>query len=236
MYITGNDPQYLEGLLDAVGIKDDMIVGYAKPVPNSKRPGFSEVYRNKHRFETLVENVHPLLNTHYKIFEHGVAINGNKPCFGSVSVLKDGSRGPYVYETYNQIDKRRRNLGSGIFYVLQNNKFQPSPEIQDKIKHHGNTGDSFVVTLFSHNRKEWCITDLACSSYSIANTALYDTLGPSTSNYILELTESPVIVCSKSKIPMIIDMKRNNPTGLANLTTIISMDDLSEEFPPPPRL
>lgn len=226
MSVVEADHQSIDKSVQDAATTDDVDLAFAKPLPNSKIPGYSEVYRNTRFFNKLIHYIHPYLDTHYKLFIHGIKVHADEPCFGEVSVLADGSRGPYVYETYKQIGVRRHNLGAGIFYVLQNNKFQPTPEIADKIRHHTNSGETFVVSIFSRNCKAWCISDLACSSYSITSTSLYDSLGPNASDYILELTKSPMIICDNSKISMLIDLKAKNPTGLANLTTIVAMKDL----------
>ena len=89
--------------------------------------------------------------------------------------------------------------------------------------------DSFVLTVYSHNRPEWALCDLTCVAYSITNTALYSTLGPETSEYILELTESPIVVCTQDKVLDLIKLKKNNPEKLRNLIAIISMDKLELE-------
>ena len=68
--------------------------------------------------------------------------------------------------------------------------------------------DSFVLTVYSHNRPEWALCDLTCVAYSITNTALYSTLGPETSEYILELTESPIVVCTQDKVLDLIKLKK----------------------------
>ena len=84
--------------------------------------------------------------------------------------------------------------------------------------------DPRCVTIYSLNRREWVITDLACHAYSFAVVALYDTLGAEASEYILNQTESPVIVASVDHVPHLIQMKDKLP----NLKVIISMDDLDE--------
>ena len=97
------------------------------------------------------------------------------------------------------------------------------------MKYDPNSEKSFILTIFSHNRPEWALCDLASVAYSITNTALYDTLGPDTSKYILNLTESPIVICSKDKIRGLIDMKNKYPEELSNLITLVSMDDLTTE-------
>jgi len=80
------------------------------------------------------------------------------------------------------------------------------------------------VTIYSLNRREWVITDLACHAYSFAVVALYDTLGADASEYILNQTESPIVVASLDHVPHLIQMKDKLP----DLKVIISMDDLDE--------
>jgi long-chain acyl-CoA synthetase len=80
------------------------------------------------------------------------------------------------------------------------------------------------VTIYSLNRREWVITDLACHAYSFAVVALYDTLGAEASEFILNQTESPIVVASLDHVPHLIQMKDKLP----HLKVIVSMDDLDE--------
>ena len=68
------------------------------------------------------------------------------------------------------------------------------------------------------------VTDLACHAYSFAIVALYDTLGAEASEFILNQTESPVVVASIDHVPHLIQMKDKLP----NLKVIVSMDELNE--------
>jgi len=68
------------------------------------------------------------------------------------------------------------------------------------------------------------ITDLACHAYSLAVVALYDTLGEEASEFILNQTQSPIIVASVDHVPHLIQMKDKLPY----LKIIVSMDSLSE--------
>ena len=73
------------------------------------------------------------------------------------------------------------------------------------------------------------LSDLACSSNSITSTALYDTLGHDASKYILESTESPVIISSKEHIRGLIDLKKEDAQGLASIILIVSMEPLTQK-------
>jgi long-subunit acyl-CoA synthetase (AMP-forming) len=74
------------------------------------------------------------------------------------------------------------------------------------------------------NRPEWVITDLACHAYSLTTVALYDTLGTDASEFILNQTQSPIVVASIDHVPHLIQLKHKLPS----LKLVISMDDLNE--------
>ncbi|ODQ79765.1 hypothetical protein BABINDRAFT_171393 [Babjeviella inositovora NRRL Y-12698] len=191
--------------------------GTAYQLPNSQEPGYSAVYRNSYVKDTpLYETVHPALNTVYASFENAAKIFADNPCLGR-RIFRDKTQSFddfYSWYTYAEVQKRKRNLGAGILSVVRNSEFRTTAHKED----------GFVVSIFSFNKVEWSLTDLACSAYSLANTALYDTLGPKTSQYILDLTESPIVVCSKDKIANLLELKKS--FGLKFLISIVSMDEL----------
>lgn len=206
---------------------DQKLASIAVPLENSEEPGFSAIYRNKYSLDKLIDTPYPGVDTLYKLFEVATEAYGDKPCLGARVKNQDGTFGEYKFQDYNTIRQRRNNLGSGIFFVLQNNPYKTSSEAHSKLKYDPASKDSFILTIFSHNRPEWELCDLTSVAYSITNTALYDTLGPDTSKYILGLTESPIVICSKDKIKGLIDLKKSNPEELSNLIVLVSMDDLT---------
>ena len=80
------------------------------------------------------------------------------------------------------------------------------------------------MTIYALNRPEWVITDIACHAYSLTVVALYDTLGEEASEFILNQTQSPIVVASIDHVPHLIQMKDKLPS----LKIIVSMDDLNE--------
>ena len=199
-------------------------------IPSSQEPGHSHIYRNAYNPKHLFSTPYPGIDTLYDTFELSAAVNADKPCLGSRIKNSDGTFGAYTFQTYHEIRERRNNLGSGIFYVLENNPYKTDSDTHKKLSYDSEKSkDSFVLTVYSHNRPEWALCDLTCVAYSITNTALYSTLGPETSEYILELTESPIVVCTKDKVLDLIKLKKNNPEKLRNLIAIISMDKLELE-------
>ncbi|WLF78346.1 medium-chain fatty acid-CoA ligase faa2 [Lodderomyces elongisporus] len=232
-------PQHIQETLDANVPVDPRLVANSVVIPGTEEPGYSPIYRNQYSPNKLITVPYPGLDTLYELFENAVANHGPRNCLGHRVKNADGTFGRYVWQDYNTVKKRRDNLGSGIFFILQNNPYRdPDSEVHQRFSYEqagaaGSGGasspESFVLTIFAHNRPEWAIADLTCAAYSITNTALYDTLGPDTSRYILQLTECPIVLCSKEKIRILINLKKENPQDLKNLITLVSMDELTEE-------
>ncbi|CAK9437919.1 uncharacterized protein LODBEIA_P22970 [Lodderomyces beijingensis] len=214
---------------------DASFTSKAVALPNSQEEGYSSVYRNGYSPDRLISVPYPGLNTLYSMFEVSTAVNPNLKCLGHRVKKDDGTFGHYVWQDFKTVQTRRNNLGSGIFFILQNNPYKTESRVHQNLQYNpainakGADRESFILTIFSHNRPEWDIADLTCAAYSITNTALYDTLGPDTSKYILNLTECPIVLCTKDKIRGLVELKQSNPEELSNLISIVSMDDLNEE-------
>lgn len=209
------------------------------PLPGSAQPGFSAVYRNKAFPNGLKEGILPELATYHHIFEASAETNADKPCMALRTYdYATGVSGNYVTKTYAEIKKAKDDLGLGVMFLLLNNpykdlsKFAAHRKIDDhyaNFKNYTQENTSFVLLIYAANREEWVITDLMCLSYSITNTALYDTLGPKTSEYILGVTESPIVVASKNHVELLIGFKEALPEELGQLISIVSMDPLTPE-------
>ncbi|CAD1810906.1 AMP-binding enzyme family protein [Candida parapsilosis] len=229
-------------------LPDDVLINQCLPlpenlsarsikIPGTAKPGFSEIYRNAALPNGLKESLTPELNTYPKIFASSAKRQADSPClaYHEYDYENDQHKERYAYFTYKQVDERKTNFANGLMYLLETNPYKDlALESHQKIvnhskgyKNYNKDNTSFIVTIYSSNRVEWLLTDLACSANSITNTALYDTLGPTSSKFILGLTQSPVVVCSKEKIETLVKLKTTNPNDLKSLITIISMDPLN---------
>lgn len=207
----------------------------ARKVAGTNEPGYSPVFRNC-ATDSLKTKFMPHLDTYYALWRNAVEFFPDRPALAARPYdYKTGISEPrYVAETFQEIDMKKTNLGAGVLYLLRNNHFKdPNCEAHNKIdnhladvKNHNEKNHSFILTIYLDNRPEWVITDLACVSYSISNTVLYDTLGPYASSYILNLTESPIVVASYKNVKRLIELKNNNPKQLNALICVISMDPL----------
>ncbi|KAK9364242.1 eukaryotic long-chain fatty acid CoA synthetase (LC-FACS) [Lipomyces starkeyi] len=183
-------------------------------LPNTERPGFSAIYRNAASPDKLMQSTHPLIRTQYDAFESSAKKYPDRDLLGA-RYLVDPKRGiwsPYIWQSYRTAAERRTNLGSGLCYL--NDSVIKNPKTEQ-----------YAIALFSQNRPEWIITDLACHAYNLIVVPLYDNLGPNSSEFILNSVEAPVLVASLNQIPKILPLASEIP----NLKIIISMDPLRSE-------
>ncbi|KAJ6439526.1 AMP-binding enzyme [Purpureocillium lavendulum] len=172
---------------------------YGVPVPGSERPGRSAIYRHyRFRDRPLLTSFDANIRSVNDLFEHAANKRPNKRCFGARAwnaTTKTWSD-KFEWMTYAEVAERRKNLGAGIVEV---NKLA------------GIAGDKYGV-------------DLALASQSLYTVSLYETLGPDTTEYIINHAELTSIVCSLPHIPTLLKLAPRLP----QVKVIISMDPLDE--------
>jgi long-chain acyl-CoA synthetase len=115
--------------------------------------------------------------------------------------------GKYEWATYQETAQRRRNFGIGLV------------ELHKKA---GISEEKYGVGLWCQNRPEWQITDLGCMSQSLFTVSIYDTLGPDTTEYIINHATLACVVTSLPHIPTLLKLAPRLPT----LKLIICLDPL----------
>ena len=123
------------------------------------------------------------LTTLTEVFDSGYALSKDNTFLGHRPVI---SRSPLIYarhyawQTYAQVDERRRHIGSAIHHLFENGAV--------------GGGESPTVGLWSPNRPgnlpiplgcrdvaqfqpEWLLVELALNAYGKVGVSLYDTLG-----------------------------------------------------------
>lgn len=153
----------------------------------------------------LIDTTNPQVTTLYNNFINGVKYSGHLPFLGTRSFI-DNITGPYEWISYNEAFKRIEHFGS--FLV---NRGYP-------IK-------SFIG-LYSINRTEWVLGEQACFMFNYCTVPLYDTLGEESVLYIINQTKQPLIICSKDKIDILLQLKPSLPS----LKLIVSMDTIDNEL------
>lgn len=239
-YIFENPNDYpIETLVNHILPFPQEVAGESVKIPGTAETGFSEIYRNAATPNGIKSGLIQGLDTYHAIFENSAQVYADEPCLAFHEYDYENSQHleRYASISYKEVHERKNNLAAGLFFLLSANPFKNnSLESHRKIDSHSkdyktyNSDNlSFVVTFYSGNRVEWILSDLACSSNSITSTALYDTLGHDASKYILESTESPVIISSKEHIRGLIDLKKEDAQGLASIILIVSMEPLTQK-------
>lgn len=218
-YVRGSD-EYLAELINELPLTSyPTYKTYLKKqsVPVKSEPQsdtFSSVFRNVLSPDKLVTCVDQKLATGYDHFMFSVRRWGNNDCLGTRKYdneTKEWSPS-YHFQTYQEVAERAHALGSGIVSLVNVKRNKPL------------RSNDFKVAIMSHNCPEWIITDVACQAYSLTNTALYETLGPKTSEYIMNLTEAPVLIFAKCNMYNILSILPD----LEHVNTLICMEDLTE--------
>ncbi|KAI8389388.1 hypothetical protein BD560DRAFT_344284 [Blakeslea trispora] len=181
-------------------------------VPGTRAPGQTGIYRNAQN-TTIMETFNPKVRTMIDIFNHGLNMSKDRPCLGvrSFKNAETGERGPFVWQTYREVNHRINNFGSGLLNYLNHTIGETRTQ-------------QIPIGIWSINRPEWTLADLACASYSLYSVALYDTLGPDTVEYVINHAEIETVVCSGDHIADLLKLRHKIP----NLKTIISMDPIDE--------
>ena len=68
------------------------------------------------------------------------------------------------------------------------------------------------------------VADMGAGLYSVGNVALYDTLGPETSEFIINHSESPIIVSTSDKVATLLTLAPKCP----KMKAVIIMDSIAE--------
>ncbi|XP_056149455.1 long-chain-fatty-acid--CoA ligase 1-like isoform X2 [Lampris incognitus] len=143
--------------------------------------------------------------TMYESFLRGARVSNNGPCLGSRKPKQ-----PYEWMTYRQVLDRAERLGSAFLHRGHSKNVDPH------------------IGIFSQNRPEWTISELACCCYSLVTVPLYDTLGTEAICYIIDKAIISTIVCDVAgKADLLLDCLKG---GDHSVRTIVLMEAPSTEL------
>lgn len=183
---------------------------YSLPIPGSAAPGRTAIYRHwKFVDQPLLERLTPEISTPHEAFENAVKRYPKNKCLGHRPydpVTK--TFGQYVWDDYEKVAERRKNFGAGLVHLH---------------KQAGVTEERYGIGLWCQNRPEWQITDLAAMSQGLFTVSIYDTLGPDTTEYIINHSELSCVVTGMNHVTALLKLKPRLPT----LKLIIVLDPLS---------
>lgn len=143
--------------------------------------------------------------TMYEVFLRGIRESNDGPCLGSRKPNQ-----PYEWLSYREVADRAECVGSALLH-----------------RGHSHTGNKFIG-IFSQNRPEWTISEVACYTYSLVVVPLYDTLGTESIGYIIEKGSISTIICDVAQKAQII-LECVNGKG-KTVKTIVLMEAFDAEL------
>jgi len=148
-------------------------------------------------------------------FEKTVNKYTDKNFLGTRTPLEGGKFGPYQWKSFSQVRELAQSFSKGL------NELKLCPEIE------GDGLNLQFLGIYSKNREEWLISDLACHYNSITSVCFYDTLGPESVEFVINQTELTSIACSGMYVKNLVELKKTGK--IHSLQHLISFDIITEE-------
>lgn len=140
--------------------------------------------------------------TMYEVFQRGLRVSNDGPCVGSRKPNQ-----PYEWQSYKEVADRAEHIGSALLH-----------------RGHSHTGDK-NIGVFSQNRPEWTISELACYTYSLVVVPLYDTLGTEAIAYIMDQATISTVICDvPEKARMILDCATGKNQSVRTIVIMEAFD------------
>ncbi|KAF0714139.1 Aste57867_4026 [Aphanomyces stellatus] len=157
---------------------------YALPDKSTAKRGHGPVYKVGSFPSPKVS----LLET----LEATVKATPNGPFLGRRPIDAAGHAGPYVWESYGDAYTRIQNFSSG----LQHEKMIET-----------NADGHRIVCIFMKNRPEYVLAQYAAFYAGGSFCSLYETLGASSTAFILNQTQIATVVCTSAELKTILELK-----------------------------
>ncbi|XP_028796922.1 long chain acyl-CoA synthetase 1 [Neltuma alba] len=171
------------------------------------KPTVGPVYRNllsKHGFPPM----DPDLNTAWDIFDQSVKKHPKNRMLGW-RVFTDGKIGPYAWKTYEQVYDEVLAIGS----ALRASGAEPGSRIG----------------VYGSNCPQWIVAMEACCAHSLICVPLYDTLGPSAVNFIIDHAEVDFVFVQDKKVAKLFDPDCKSAQQLKAVVCFTSLTEEEED-------
>jgi len=155
------------------------------------------------------------VNTIWKAFQFAVKNHGHRDFLGTRKYISKDKMGDYEWKSYNEINELATKFAGGI----QEYNLCPDVDTDD--------GKFKFIGIYSKNREEWIVTDLAAHLNSVTVVTFYDTLGESTIQYILEQTKLTTIVMESKSLKKINQLKKDGQAGSLENIVLLDVEDES---------
>lgn len=159
--------------------------------------------------------------TLFETFQYSVNKFGTRPCLGerSCSTLRPNDMkvdGRFIFKSYQIIGETVHAFSSGL----------------EKLQCLDCSESNRFLGIYMKNCKEWIIAENACYARSTATIPLYDTLGKSVLEFIINQTGLVTVLCSWNEIEKIIAVQ----SLCSTLKHVIVVKSLGRKLPVHPIL
>ncbi|ETV94996.1 hypothetical protein H310_11323 [Aphanomyces invadans] len=162
---------------------------YSEGDQSTAEPGHGPIHRGGKTPALPSTSMLELLQRAVRMFPTG-AFLGHRP-------FVNGAFGEYVWVTYEQAYERIQNFAAG----LRHEKLMEP------------TADGHrILCIYMKNRPEWLLAQYAALYCGGFISSLYDTLGASSTQFILNQTDVQTVVCTTLEIKSVIDAKATCPS------------------------
>ncbi|TKY88108.1 hypothetical protein EX895_002818 [Sporisorium graminicola] len=177
------------------------------PVPGTKQPGFSHIYKSAAQPEFKTESTlyDGLLRAKNENLKNDLA--GWRPWN---PVTKDFEKF-YEWYTYEEVEEERTAIGSGLGYLAKQGR------LGDDV---GASG--WTAGLWTLNRPEFMIVDLANLAYSRRTISLYETYDAASAQYILNHGETRILFTTPNHVGVVLAAAQDGKLPL--LKAIVMLD------------
>lgn len=186
---------------------------YTVEVPNTSTPGNTSIYRHPRALPDLGTQLPSGARTLHDSFVHSANAHGSSNVAGRRRVLEDGKLGEFVWQTYAEVRETSKNVGFGL----------------EKLGlHHREVDGRSFVGIYSKNRVEWLVADLALMSQGITSVPMYDTQQADTIDMIVDQTKMKAIFCPENLAKNIFKLKSQGL--IKTIQYVLTFDGNTEEL------
>lgn len=165
---------------------------YAVPVPGTEEDGYTPIYRSPKHADRLLsyqDTFDGKIATGWDIFQNGLKLDPEGPCFGKREKKEDGTLGEYSFMSYREVESLVQRFGSGLLKLGAVDKVTvdaPGPV------------DAMMLGVYGTNSLEWLICEQTANAFGFTIVPIYDTIGEESIIYILENSYVNLVVADSA--------------------------------------
>ncbi|SJX65508.1 related to Long-chain-fatty-acid--CoA ligase 6 [Sporisorium reilianum f. sp. reilianum] len=176
------------------------------PVPGTKQPGFSPIYRSAAQpdYHTDCTLYDTLLRAKNENLKSDVA--GWRPW----NPVSKNFENFHEWYTFEEVEEERTAIGSGLGYLAKQGRLGSDV---------GETG--WTAGLWVLNRPEFMIVDLANLAYSRRTVSLYETYDAASAQYILDHSETRILFTTPNHVGVVLAAVQDGKLPLLKAVVIL---------------